>query len=381
MTIFKTGALILSFAVALSLVLPQPAAALLGGLFKKNPAASSQPRKFPIHDEESFRKNTTSFHLTPFNNPKLEFDILLPKDWEAVSLGQDTAAMLSHKILNEAARFKSPIIDTAQAVVIVQSMNLPDEISAENWLKNHAFTNGYSLQEKITPLGNKKAATAFISIFEGKSTYTYATVHINGNVAVMARFEIPLALKNLLGFLQKRAIDSFRLIITTDDSVEVQKTYLMGEALKFSYPESWSFYQAETANPQRLSMQIHNTTPAKKIEGIIHFMAVRRSAKTDLLQELEGLKTYCDDRLAINIKKLLSSGPTAASGRFLFSRAETYQVAPKNNALAEQELRLVVLGDKNWYIFILLLTPTEASNLYTWANNTQVLELILKSLK
>lgn len=379
MKFFKAGVLVLSVALAFSLALPGKSFALFDALRKNN--APSRLQQFPIHDEESFLAKTKAYHQVPFNNPILEFDMLLPKDWETVALGQDVALTLSQKILNDAARFKSPMIGTEQAVVTVQFIHLTDEISAGNWLKNYIFTNGHSLQEKIALTGDKRASGAFISIFEGKSTYTYTTVQINGNLAVMARFEIPLALKDALGFLQKRSMESFRLIAATDDPVETQKTYRMGDALKFSYPESWALYRADTTNPQRLFVQIHSVTQAKKIEGIVQCLAVQRVSGTSLAQELEKIKAYLGDTMNLDVKTMLSSGKAEVSGRFLFSRAEVYRVAYRNDSIAGQELRLAVLGDKDWYILLFLLTPTEANSFYTWASNTRVFDLIVKNLK
>lgn len=360
------------------LALPQTAnASLLDLLHKKDQPA----QQYPIQDDAAFNANTKSFRQIPFNDPKLEFDIMLPNDWKSEPVIKTSDQALKQDIPEDIARFKSPRIGTAQAVVTIQSKHLAHEISAENWLRNYAVTNGYTPQEKVTADGNKKATISYISVFEQNSTYTYARVQINGDIVEIARFEVPLYLREPMGFLQKKSIDSFRLIQTNDDPVEQQREYSLSDAVRFTYPESWEVHYPDFKDSNSMSVQIHNEAQSRQVDGLIRFVAVRRRAQTSLAQELETLKKYFNETLGLEIKKMVSSGDIPAAPRFLFSRYELYQVASKKKSLSEQDLRLVALGDKEWYIFVFLLSPSEADNLYAWARNTQTFDLVVKSLK
>jgi hypothetical protein len=357
-------------------------AIIAGALFWLNrDKAPQQAQQFYIHDEESFKANTKSYHEIPFNDPKFEFDIQLPKDWTTERLTKGDALAPNQAIPENITRYKSPMIGTAQAFVTIQAMHLDREISAENWLKNYALTNSYSIQEKITSLGSKRAGVAYISTFETTSSYTYTVVQINGSALMLARFEIPLWLKDTLSFMQKRTIDSFRMLLTTDAPVEAQKPFALGDAAGFSYPESWMLRYSELDNPNNLSAQIYNETSAKKISGLISFMAIRRSPSTSLEGEIKNLKNYFETSVDIKFKKMLSSDKAPASSRFLFSRYETYLTGSIKGNTADRELRLAALGDKDWYIFVFLLTPPEADNLYTWASNVATFDLIVRSLR
>lgn len=359
-------------------------------LFERKKEAPPAPEnQYPIQDEESFQKRTKSYHKTPFNDPKLEFDILLPRDWKADAFAQKTDLPdTSRKILGDVAYFKSPMINTQQVTVTVKSLNLDHQITAENWLKQYVFMNGYAIQGDVIPVNEKRAAVYFISNSDGKSSYNYAVVQINLNVAMLAQFDVPLGIKDQMAFVQKRVIDSFRLILETDNPVEPQKTFTLADALKINYPQSWTLHQPDFKDTSHMSVQIHNENPvSKKVEGLIRFVAVRRTNDTNLLKEVEKLKEYFNNFLGVNIKKMESSGPISVYDRFLFSRYENYLVEPNKNYLTDQrrsqdkEVHLVVLGDKNWYIFVFLYTPSDQGDFSAWAHNTAAFDLIVKSLK
>jgi len=355
---------------------PQTASASLFGLGR------TSGQQYFIHDEESFRANTKTFHQIPFNTRKLEFEILLPKDWTSDPLTRVRDRTLKQDIPQSIARFKSPMIGTSQAVVTIQYRYLTQEISAENWLKNYAITNGYALEEQVTSLGGRKAGMSYISVFEVNSTYTYTAAQINGDIVALASFEIPLFLKESLGFLQKRTADSFRLLMPSDDPIEKQKEYALPDALHFIYPESWIVrYPDFNDGNNILSVQLHNEPQAEKVDGMIRFVAVRRRSQTSLAQEMTGLKNYLNSFLGIELKKLVSSDKAPAYKRFLFSRHEVYQVGSKKKNSDDGELRLVVLGDPEWYIIVFLMTPSKTGNFYAWAHNTQAFDLIVKNLR
>ena len=128
-------------------------------------------------------------------------------------------------------------------------------------------------------------------------------------------------------------------------------------------------------------MELYSKSKGARIDGLIRFLVIRRTADTNLKKEAEDLKKYFDTFLKIDFKKLVSSNKAPVSDRFLFSRYEVYQVASKKENTADQELRLIVLGDKDWYVFAFLLTPSDVDNFYTWACNTRAFDMIVKKLR
>ncbi|MFH1157360.1 MAG: hypothetical protein V1721_00505 [Pseudomonadota bacterium] len=346
---------------------------------------SSKPQmdtRFPIQDEESFKENTKPLHKLPFNDTKLEFSILLPKDWTIENINQEkTSINQDQRLLGDIILSRSPVVNEAQAILSIQFISLDREISAENWLKNYASMSNYSIDGKIDAVSNKRASAYFVFMADGQITYTYATLQMNRNVAVMMQLKLPPALREPMKFLQKRVIDSFGLIMATDDPVETQKFFSFRDAMRFSYPESWLLYYPDLNDINNMSVQIHNVTKAGKVEGLIRFVAVRRAPGTKLRDEVAKLKRYFDEFLLIDVKNLVSSNTASVYDRFIFSRYEVYQVSFRKQGDSVKELRLVMLGDKEWYIMLFLLAPSEEEDLFSWSRDVQTFDLILGNIR
>ena len=300
---------------------------------------------------------------------------------------------LSRALIGDLARFRSPVVNTMRATIAVQSIKLDHEISAENWLKSHILSNKYALQGAITVTSEKKAGANCIETrLDGSSSYIYITVQINGNDAVIVRFDSPLALKDVLAFVRNKIVDSFRFILVTDRPIETLKSFTFGSALKFRYPESLVVNHVDIGDARFMSAQFYNIIregmvdkdkgkSISQIQGLIRFVVVRRNHNTSLKKEANDVKDFVGKILNVDFRKLVSSDKIKTSNRFLFSRYEVYEVAPRKNNPIPQELRFVALGDKNWYVFGLLFSPSESENFYAWANNTQDFDMMIKDFR
>ena len=199
--------------------------------------------RFPIKDKESFRVNTKAFHKIPFNDTKLEFIISLPKDWITEKSNKvKKSSGKSRRFLGDIIFARSPILNAAKAIFSVQFVSLEREISAQNWLKNYAHMSNYYIDGEVEAVNNKQANMHLVYMYKGQIVYSYVTLHINRNVAVMAQIRLPASLKEPMKFLQKEAIDSFRLAMPSDDPVETQEYFSFNEAMRVSYPSSWKLF-------------------------------------------------------------------------------------------------------------------------------------------
>lgn len=342
---------------------------------------ASAPKVHPINDDASFAAKTKKFGLLPFNKADLEFSIRLPDDWEMEVVSQDQSQALSGKILSDVVRFTSPMIGTARAVVTIQTQDLVHEIDAKNWLRNYIYTSGYALQEDVTAKDNRHASAYYILVNEGRSTNFYASVTVNGSVLMLARFEIPLGLQEYISYLQKKSIDSFSMVYQKDSSIEKARSVSLIDALRFNYPASWEATPPDFKDVNRLSIQLQNKSPTGVVEGFVRIAAVRRNPSTSFSVEVDRLKQFFGDVMGLDFKKLRSSEKLGTIERFLFDRYEIYDVQGRKENQGLQDLHLVVLCDKEWYIFAFLITPREQDNLYTWARNVRSFELIAKSIR
>lgn len=337
-------------------------------------------RTYPIQDEASFSALTRVFHMTPLNDPALEFDINLPNEWTVENIATDTTGNIGRKILGDIGRISSPLIGIHRAVVTVKSVRIPHEITAGAWLQTHIMSNSHILQDKIDSKGAARAFAYYTSIHEGQVMLSYATAQFNGAQAVLASFEIPLGLKDELGFIQKRAIESFKLSNLQNTPVEEQKTFTLADAVKFAYPSSWQILPADYRDPNRISVQLMNRSASGITQGYIQIFAIRRRAETNLRGELEFLRALLIEKLDLYIEKMLISSAGPKTERFSFSRREAYTSTGRQNRLAQQ-IELVVLGNADFYIFAVLLTPDPAREIYNGARNLRSFDLISRSIQ
>jgi hypothetical protein len=329
--------------------------------------------------------------MMPYNKADLEFEMYLPSDWTpedvVAAVGGNDAQGVNAKITGPVAQFRSPMIGTQWATATVEVLKMDYEMSARNWLKNYLLSSGTLPQGDVTEINNRSATGAYITSSEGSSKFCYIAARISGSFAVTARMEVPLNLKSYLGYLQKKSVDSFRLLYPKDDPVEEQKTYTLVDAIKFNYPASWTVSNPDFRDMNRLVLELRNIKPGTEgkyaiTQGYIRLLAVRRQRGTDLQQEIDTIRKYFTDTMSIEFKKMLSTGKSDAYARFLFNRYEVYDVISKAAKIpTTQEIHLVVLGDKEWYIFAFLFTPKENMELATWARNVQSFQEVVKSFK
>lgn len=357
----------------------------LFGFGEDKPAAPVVAPQYHVNNDETFSKNTKVFSMMPYDKADLEFELSLPNDWTSEEMITSASFIDGGTaVMGDVARFKSQMIGILQAKAAVEVLKVEHEMSAKHWLRQYMLSSGYGLDGEVTENGERSASAYYIIVRDSQSWYGYMGMRLSGNFAEIARFEVPLKLKNYMAFVQKKSIDSFRLLYPKEDSIEDQKVFTVVDCLKFNYPQSWTIASPDFKDMNRLSVTVQNLKPPKVVQGYIRFSCVRRGKSTDFLTEIEALRKYLTDTagLGIDIKKLVSSEKSEAYDRFIFNRYEVYDVQSKRNkAAATQELHTVLLGDKEWYVLIFLFTPKEASDLYTWARNLQTFKVITRSIR
>lgn len=356
----------------------------IGSLFggdNKQPEKKGPPQH-PIHDEQTFEQLTTVHTVMPFKRADLYFTMNLPKDWQTEMLPDDKAT-LSGRIIGDIARFSSPMIGTKRIRVSVQGSYIEHEISSANWLRNYILTSGFAPEgEIITDEKNpRRASIFFVSLDNGESFYNYITAQISGNVMMMARAQVPQNLREYAKFLQKRLIDSFSLTYPKEGPIEPQRTFMMMDAAKMSLPESWENVAQNFKDMNRLSVQLHNKNATGGVDGFIQMLGVRRNRGTNLMKEIDEVKKLLDTQFNLEVTEMDSSEESIAYDRFIFNRYEIYNVESRRSGQSKQDLHLVVLGDKEWYLILFLITMREQERLYAWARNVQTLEEIVRSIR
>lgn len=343
----------------------------------------AQGPAYPIHDEATFTALTQNYHIEPPQAPSLTFDISLPKEWTIENIATDTSEAFSKQIIGEVALLRSPYIGTNRPELRVQTTTLRHDIEAGTWLEHYILTNSYIPQDKVTATDLTHAHGAFTYINpEGKVMLVQAGVQFNGREAVLARLEMPLSFQDALGFMQKRAIESFKLTAAEEKTVEEQKAFTLAELIKFNYPASWELAPPNLRDIDRLSIQLFNKNSAGAFQGYIQMFVIRRKPETSLEKEALRLRDYITNVVRLNIDKMSEQRPLPALERFAFNRIEVYSASSAANpANPSQELRLITLGNNDHYVFIMMLSPQSQIDLYNWGRNKRALDLIAASLQ
>lgn len=345
--------------------------------------AGKLQKQHEIHDDKTFEALTTVHTISPFERTDIFFTISLPKDWTADLLPEGKRD-ISSGIIGDLARFSSPMIGTKKLRVYTQAVSVEHDISVDNWLKNYILTSGFAPDGNVIadPENPRRAAIYFVNLEGGDSFYNYMAAELSGNIMMLSRFQVPQDLKEYAAFLQKKAIDSFALTYPSESPIEERKTFAMMDALKLDIPLSWETVSPNFRDMNRLSVQLHNKSSTGNIDGFILVQAIRRHRATNLLKELDELKKYFDTSLNVDISEMISSTePPRINPRFIFKRYEVYHIENRRKSQSKQDAHVVVLGDKEWYVIIFLITMREDERLYTWARNVKTFENIIETIR
>lgn len=352
-----------------------------GGDEKKQQKTTQQ---YEIHTDEAFAENTRAYGMMPFSKAELEYEFLVPKNWtevEVIDSSHETGTQ--NAIVSKLALYKSPMIGTRWLEAQIDAKFLDHEISAQNWLKNYILTSGYTPDGEVKEIALKSASGRYIAtgIPGADSSSEYVTARISGNWVLLATCRVPLPLREFAKYIQEKICDSFKVMYPDSSSVEDHKIFTLVDSIKFTYPVSWEVKSTDFRDMNKLSVHIQSKGFSVSIEGFMQFVAIRRSRSTDLTTEIIEQRKYFEDVLKLNVVKMLSSGKGPVYERFNFNRYEVYDMAQQKNKDALQEVHMLALGDKEWYIFGYLFTPKAASSLYNWARNIQTFQEVMKSIK
>lgn len=342
----------------------------------------SDDSSYDIKTEEDFIKKSRTYHEIPFSNAHLEFEIHTPENWAPVDLGYETPPEISTRLITLISRYQGPFISTYRPTVSIYAMQLERDILAQHWLQHYALSNGHTPQGDVTSQSDTRASMAWINVADTQSLYTYAVAEITGDIVMMVTLELPLRFKEPLGFLQKRIVDSFRPFAVRNNVVERYRVHPMTDALRLAYPEKWHVQSSNFSNLSRLSVYLANASETQALQGLVLVQAVNRKSSSGLKSELELFRdSVIEDSMGFQIRDFVGEHDFKASSRFIYKRMEVYNGGIKDDPYSRQEMRFAVLGDGNWYIFMVLITPSAQDDLLLWARNTRAFDLMLQSIR
>lgn len=390
--------LIYSLAITVALISTSNYTTYAGWFGSDEKKEEKKEYTFPV-DEKTFQEQTKEFHFKPQENPILEFNVFLPKDWiekqfEAQEdyLSNDTSeySTLDRDLPDEVAEFESPFIKGQKLQLKVQSVPLYHEISAKYWLERYLNIHEYLLSEDISEKNDKEASAAYTFMDGDTSKSVRIRAIINSNIIMLVTSSIPSNYEEALGFLQKRSLESFTITNIVNDPIEKKINLDLQGAIGIYYPSSWKIFNQNLEDPRYMLVQLQSLETTgdkfskkemKKINGVIEIAAIRRRESTNLMKEINNLKSRLEDSLNISFNKMIESKEIKASPRFTFSRYESYVAEMQNNETNNKEIHIAVLGDDKWYVIAFLYTPQKETDSYNWARNVQSFTATVRGIK
>lgn len=366
---------------------PAPAASLLKPVFferffgKKEPVQQAKKNLYVIHDDVTFKENTKLLHVRPYNNPVFEFDIHVPKNWETKDNTRNQSMKMDQSLMGDLFSLHSETISVYSINAVVSVQSLKYEVSAKNWLKDYILTSGYALEGDMIEQDPRRASAYYTSTNDKWPMTTYISAQISGNIVFLTRADVPLAIKEYVGYVQKQLVDTMQVSYPKPESVEDQKPYTLFDSVRFHYPVSWTLEDPDFKDLARLSVGVRNKNSVGSTVGFIGVRAVKRNGSTDIMKEIADLKGYFSNSIGIDIGKFIAAEQHPVSKRFIFSRYEVYAATYKKEGFSDPEVHIAMLGDREWYIFVYLITSKEQDNLPTWGRNLRSLDLVLRSMQ
>lgn len=329
---------------------------------------------------DDFIEKTKEFTDKPFNDPTLEFKIRLPAAWEKLEVLNQGNSTLTRKILGIISHFSGPAIGDIRPQLIVEALELEHEITAENWARNFALTNGYTLKELVAK-SEYDAYGAYITIENGVSVYTRFTAKIIGNIMVLARFNVPNFAAEKLDAYMKLSIESLAMAKAPGGAIENFKPFSMRDVMVFRFPLSWDLRPPRYDENERTIIELENRRKdGDKLNGLITVVSVRKDEDVAIESEVARIREDMMKTNSVTFEDMLFSRIPPSYLRFSYALQEAYKIPATKEHIA-QEIWFTVYEDENWYVFIYLLTPSQEESFSDWARNTRALEMILRSIE
>lgn len=362
---------------------PAPATAVANGTVAPSKPKTHEKTRSPEEQKlyDDFMERTQEFTDKPFNDPSLEFKVRLPKTWEKPEiLNQGSSTSLTRKLLGTISRFSGPAIGDIRPEFVMEALELEHEITAENWAKNFALINGFTLRE-LTPISEYEASGSYIYIENGVSLYIRFTAKIIGNLVILARFSVPnFAAEQLDGYM-RLSIESLTMTKSLGGSIENFKPFSLRDVMTFRFPISWAMRNPHYDEDERITIELENKRPnSEKLNGLITIVAVKKQAGVTIESEVARIREDIVKTNDVTFEDLLLSRVPPSYLRFTYALQEVYKI-PSSKTHISQEIWFTAYEDENWYVFLYLLTPAKEETFYDWARNTRALELILRSIE
>ena len=342
--------------------------------------------EIPVMPEEEFKKKSTLYKETPFNDEYLAYSVRLPRKWSKHENASLSNFSLSNKVLGEVDRFYGPVRMGDRSYFSIQAIELEYKLTAEQWLILYMLENGFTL-EGVRTIDDGRVEVIYVLIDRDVTFVASAVAQVSGNRVVFSQYVVPVEYWQEEASAAQRVIESFALETIDENFVEDMSPYQFLDVAEVKYPDSWELQARPLRSADRMSISLLNVARKNEfskirilkgkmevhlateyivedidhdIENFIREMSVGQLVIQDELEEYEDF-TVDENMDVIQIK--------------------TYEALDSSQSNSAYEYWLAVLYSGEYYYFLSLLTPSRDADYFNWARNTQTFRVLVESTR
>ncbi len=344
----------------------------------------------PLTDADVKSKMKRVKEVKPYNKEDLSFELLLPKDWSGNTqpppVSSNIDQKLSNTVLSILGKFVSPPKNLVRSHITIEALELPSEISAQDWVVNYILTSGFSL----TAMGeksNKEVEFVYVQVERDQAYNVRGRAVINGPTLTIVRYYLPQENQKEDELLQSQVLESFTMLKPSKEGIEKREQYGFLDQSYFNYPASWDLKDKNILSIERMSALLSQQSRRETeddvlfLDGHIKVSVISKLLKTTQEQEIEKFR----DELSIpeySLGKMIEKVEYQYNSDIRSGKAQVYELMPTDPVkMSPYEYLVAVMEGDEYYYFVSMISPSRDQDFFTWAQNMQAARIIIESLR
>ncbi len=374
--------------IAVLFALMVPVAAQAQGVdLKKVPSVKESA---PLSDADTKSKMKKAREVKPYNKDDLSFEIMVPKDWsdntQPPPIGPNMDQKLSNTVLSILGKFVSPPKNLVRSHITIEALELPYEISAQNWVVNYILTSGFSLTE-MSEKSDKEIEVVYVQVDRDQAYTVRGRAIINGPTLTIVRYYLPQENQKEDEALQAQVVQSFHMLKPSKEGIEKREQYGFLDQSYFNYPVSWDLKDRNILSIERMSALLSQQSRRETeddilyLDGHIKVSVISKLLKTTLEQEIETFR----DELSIpdyTLGKMIEKVEYKYNRDIRSGKAQIYELMPTDPVkMSPYEYLVSVMEGDEYYYFVSMVSPSRDQDFFTWAQNMQAARIVIESMR
>lgn len=330
--------------------------------------------------EEAFWEISSFHDEAPYGDEVLSYQVRLPSTWMKAQEQEIDGSVVVRNILREIARFDGPIKKNLRAKFVIKAEELAYQSTALQWFMQYSRLNALTIQG-LEVIDDSSLDALYVQIEDGISYIVRSRIKINAKTLLLAQYSIPAQHWSEDKAIQLASMKSFVLKEEKQESVELFKYYHFSDIAEFKYPISWVLQDYPSRSAQRFRASIHKIGEHDVLKAKIDIHLIARSDSESLADEI-GILNKTLNKEGLYLKDVIEVLEGVKIDESLQrAGSEIYQIQTLEKDKINYEMALSILGNKDYYIFVSILSPSRQEDFFLWSQNIEIYKLILQAVK